>query len=196
MIAIGYTTRATGSIAWQTRAYHEESDQRIVLPDISGDALARWMRQQADLPVAALDERPPAVEAAEPPAEAPAAELRLTIQELLLDEVLEAEQAGGPDAAKRLRAQISFQLSGAAAYLATANRSHYDMQILASARSTGQTMILASGRHQLTPESLAYTPTIEFELPPLGHYQLIGTILLPDDATVASAIGPALTVVP
>jgi hypothetical protein len=37
---------------------------------------------------------------------------------------------------------------------------------------------------------------VEFDLPEIGRYQLLVTILLPDDQAVGVTLGPVLAVVP
>src|SRR5688572_22497440 len=49
-VAFDHATDAEGRIVWQTRAYHEEADDRAVWPGVTVDTLIRWMCDKVDLP--------------------------------------------------------------------------------------------------------------------------------------------------
>ncbi len=137
------------------------------------------------------------------------ANLRLVVGDISLEEVLagwEVDEQGLP---KRLRVKIDFQLSGQAAYLLNTQQSPYFVQVLACDLATGQTTVLAADKRQLQPFSrlaadqqglqwypLAYTTTVEFGLPSIGRYQLLGTVLFPDSNTVGTGLGPIFKVIP
>jgi hypothetical protein len=170
-----------GQVRWQIHAYHEESDSRAVWPGMPGEAVVAWMCDKAGLRAAAGP---------------PPADLQLAIGDLRLDVSPIERQAGGPDRAKGLRAEVDFQLSSPAAYLATAQRSRYVMQVLACAPNSGAMTILAADQQHLRPEMLTYTAAVEFDLPETGNYQLLAVILLPDDGAVGITLGPELSVIP
>ena len=55
---------------------------------------------------------------------------------------------------------------------------------------------LALEEQQLQPELIEYSTTLSFEPPPVGEYQIMALVLLPEQAILASELGPVLTVVP
>jgi hypothetical protein len=194
-ITFDHAAGAAGQTVWQTRAYHEESDDQAIWPDLSSDTLVDWMRDKAGLPAA------PQISVPVEPAEASAAgdpttDLDLHIGALEIEEVLANQEVGGLGTGGRMRAQIEFALGGPAAYLASAHQSRYDIQVLACDLSSGQISILATGRQRLNPETLNYRPSLEFELPSVGSYLTIGIILLGEENTFGSSLGPTLTVIP
>lgn len=217
-VAYDYAARPSDDVTWQTRAYHEESGDRAVWPGIAGGPLVEWMRDKAELPV----EEPPAPSpAAEPPVETlaglpalplaeespaggpgeerlaePLSDLRCEIGDLQLTEAPAEQEVGGQTSVRRMRAQIDFQISGTATYIATAHQSSYAIQILSYDLATGRSALLAADRQQLQPELLAYSAAVEFELPEIGRYQLLGTVLFPADNAAEVALGPVLAVVP
>ncbi len=198
-ITFDHAAGAAGQTVWQTRAYHEESDDQAIWPDLSSDALIDWMRDKAGLPAVSQIGVP--VEPATALPEASAADdatsdLDLHIGALEIEEILANQEVGDLGTGRRMRAQIEFALGGPAAYLASAHQSHYDIQVLACDLSSGQTGILATSRQHLSPETLDYRPSLEFELPPVGSYQTIGIVLLVDESALGSSLGPTLTVIP
>jgi hypothetical protein len=210
-VAFDQATDAEGQTIWQTRAYHEEADGRTVWPGIAGAALMTWMRERADLPAepSAVDQpaQPPAVElpaepsAVDQPAEQPAAELRdelfLVIDELAIETALAEQEVGGvaiaPD---HLDALVRFHLSGVGASLAAASGSACLVQLLAHDLAQNHVAILALEGRQLEPELIEYSSTLSFETPPVGEYEIMALVLLPDHALSATELGPALNVVP
>jgi hypothetical protein len=198
-----------GQVIWRTQAYREETEARMVWPDVADEALVRWMRDKAGLPVEMPAAEPQATLSTEAPmAEASADlsagahatetpdDLRLDIGGIWIEEVPAEQQVSGPPIPKRLRARIDFQLSNTAAYLITAGQSCYAVQVLAYDLETGAAALSATDQQQLRPDLLAYSTTIDFDLPPLGCYQLLGMVLLPNDRAVGVTLGPVVTVVP
>jgi hypothetical protein len=193
----------TSQDVWETRVYHEEADGRAVWPGVASAALIDWMITRAALrdketmhvpATGALDEAvAEEPEAAESKSEPPA-NLRIYIDDILVEEVPIEQQLGAQTVEQRIRAQVDLQLSGAAAYLATAHQHLYDVQILACDLATGQTSVVGTARQQLQPETLTYTANITFDLPPIGRYQIVGTVLIPDEEVVETVLGPVLTV--
>jgi hypothetical protein len=219
-IAFDSTADTTGNIAWQTRAYHEEADGRATWPGMADDALMEWMRSRAGLPASAsapgpIAATPLAERAEEPPAAAPAEalalqspagppppasiaeppdDLRLALDDMELEEIAIEQQVGEPEPARRLRAQIAIHLAGAGAHLAAADRSRYAVQVLSYELASGDVAILASDQQQLRPELLDYATAVDFDVPQVGNYQLLGTVLLPSEQAAAITLGPLLTV--
>ena len=146
-------------------------------------ALLGWMYDKAGLP-------------GDTPATEPPRDLRLAIDDLRPDEAPTERQAGGPPVVKHLRAEVDFQLSGPTAYLAAAHQWRYAIQILACDLNTCRTRVLAADQAKLRPETLTYTAAVECNLPETGNYQLLATILFPDDGAVSVTRGPMLSVIP
>ena len=202
-VAFDHSVDSDGQPIWQTRAYHEEADGRTVWPGIAGESLMTWMRERADLPAESHAPSPPAAPEQQPPAdrpvEAPADDhgmLQLTIDQLSLEAALAEQQVGGAPMEPRLDARISFHLSGVPAYLATVNESSCLIQILAHDLAQNHVVILALEWQQLQPELSEYSTALSFEPPPVGEYQIMALVLLPEQAVSATELGPVLTVVP
>jgi hypothetical protein len=202
------TTDQAGAAIWRTRAYREETDDPAEWPGVAVEALIGWMRDKAMLPIElpsgeSQAARSAAESTAEPSADSPveasateqAIDLRLEIANMSVTEVPAEQQVSGPPIPKRLRAQIDFHLSNTAAYLITASQTSYAIQVLAHDLETGGAILLASDQQPLRLESLDYSPALDFDLPALGRYQLVGMVLLPDDSAVGVTLGPMLTVV-
>ena len=126
----------------------------------------------------------------------PSPDLRLEVGELDVVESQAGQQVGARVPAQRMHAQIPFRLSGAAAATLAAHQSPYTIQVAASNLATGQTRVLAADHQQLDPELLDYMATLWFDLPEVGRYRLLGTILIPEGDIAATVPGPVLTVVP
>jgi hypothetical protein len=203
-IAFDQSLDTDGQPIWQTRAYHEESDGRTVWPGVAGAALMTWMHERANLPPDIQASNAPLEPVGAPPVDrqvgAPAADdhgmLQLTIDQLLLEAVPAEQQVGGAPIEPRLDARISFHLSGVPADLTTTNEASCLVQILAHDLAQNHMAILALERQQLQPELIEYNTTLSFEPPPVGEYQIIALVLLPDQAVSATELGPVLTVVP
>ena len=167
-----------GPAEWQTQAYHEETDSRATWAGLPGQAMIGWIRDKAGL------------------AGAPApGGLQLRLGELRLDEVLSERQVGQPDTAKRLRAGLDFEICEPAGRGAGA-RPRCVAQVLAWSPAIGALATLAADWRELRPGGVAYTVALEFDLPAIGEYQLLGLVLLPDDGAAGITLGPMLSVVP
>ena len=178
-VAFDHSVDSDGQPIWQTRAYHEEADGRTVWPGIAGESLMTWMRERADLPAESHAPSPPAAPEQQPPAdrpvEAPADDhgmLQLTIDQLSLEAALAEQQVGGAPIEPRL------------------------IQILAHDLAQNHVVILALEWQQLQPELSEYSTALSFEPPPVGEYQIMALVLLPEQAVSATELGPVLTVVP
>jgi hypothetical protein len=150
-------------------------------------AVLDWMRERAGAPA----DTP----TAEPPVAALANDLRLYARELVVAELPVDKEVGGEQRVKRLRARVSFELTGAGEYLASADSAGYMLQLLGGDPATGQATVLAGAGGQLRPELLAYTEELDFDVPPIGSYQLLANVVLPDTEAAAVALGPLLEVV-
>jgi hypothetical protein len=134
----------------------------------------------------------------------PSPELQLAATNMQVLEFPLQSQINDSPFSKRLRAQFSFQLSGAKANEITVAQLSYFVQILACELSTGHTTILATDTQMLQPGSMLYTLVADFALPAVGRYQTLGVIFLsiPDDSSIPArarvdvAWGPILKIIP
>jgi hypothetical protein len=192
-VTLDQLSDATGTMSWQTHAYHEETGDERVLPGVLDQAVIGWMRER----VGFLTVAPAApVSVTEPPAEVPAAALGLSVGALELIELPTEYQVGGEEIGMRLCAQVTFELTGPTAYLATADLRPYAIQVLALDIHGASSVPLASLCRGLQPQLLGYAERLDLKLPPVGSYQLIANVVLSDDDAAAVALGPVLNVVP
>lgn len=99
-------------------------------------------------------------------------------------------------AKKVLQAEVSCQLAGKQADLATQYRFPLHIQIHAMAVETEQSALLAEKSLPLTPLQSTYKLHLEFEIPPAGYYQLHGVaFLLAPAPRIDFKTGPFLRVV-
>jgi len=191
-IAFDRTSSTAGRESWQTRAYHEEADDQARWPGLARDKLLEWMWRKAELPssTAAMEQADNSQEA-----ETPAVGLRLDLGDIRLEEAPAERQLGGAEQTKRLSATIDFRIAGAEDQLADLYPARSAIQIMACELTSGALTVLAADQHRLD-EALDQQASVDFELPALGHYQLLATVLLPDAAVVGVGLGPRLTVVP
>ena len=185
-VTLDQMSDVAGTMSWRTHAYHEETGDERVLPGVLDQEVIGWMRERAGL----LPTVP-----AEPPTEAPHPAIGLSVGALELIELPAARQAGGEQIGARLCAQVTFDLIGATAYLATTDLRPYGIQVLALDIQGAKSVLLASLHRDLQPDLLGYAETLDLELPPVGSYQLIANVVLFDD-TAAVVFGPVLNVVP
>jgi hypothetical protein len=189
-VTLDHLCDANGTVSWQTHAYHEETGAESVLPGVLDQAVIGWMRERAGLAAEAPVE--PLAKLA--PGE-PQTTISLSVGALELIELPAERQVGGKEIGVRLSAQVTFELTGPTAYLATADLRPYAIQVIALDVQGAKSVPLASLRRNLQPELLGYTETLDLSVPPLGSYQLIANVVLSDD-TAAVALGPVLNVVP
>jgi hypothetical protein len=200
-LTLDHAADAGDATIWRTHVYHEESGEEQTQPGILQQDIVLWIRERAGAPKEAQDlvatpaETPQSVEAPQSALiDAPIAEPRLSVYELIIEAIEIEPQASGT--AKRLRAQARFAWSNVAADQSSPHMSHGTIQVLAVARESGQTIVLGVGRQQLAARDLSYIETFEFDLPPLGEYQTIANVVLEDEGLVGAALGPVLTIVP
>jgi len=99
--------------------------------------------------------------------------------------------------AKRLRAEISFQLSGAGAETLASKGIPFRTEGYTMDIESGLSDLVASERGQLVPHVLKYVSRQEFGIPDLGHYEFYSIVLLlPPGETAAYHRGPTMRVVP
>jgi hypothetical protein len=198
-VTLDHLSDANGTMSWQTHAYHEETGAESVLPGVLDQAVVGWMRERAGLaaeaPVEPLAKLAPVALAEQSPGE-PQPTIGLSVGALDLIELPAERQAGGKEIGVRLCAEVRFELTGATAYLATADLRPYAIQVMALDVQGARSVPLASLRRDLQPQLLGYAETLDLSVPPLGSYQLIANVVLPDDDMAAVALGPVLNVVP
>lgn len=127
--------------------------------------------------------------AASVPVSSPEEELRLDIAGITL---VPADDSAPQQAETRLRAHIPFRLVGTTARQVAAAEAAYYIQVLAYETQTGQTAVLAATQQRLQSNVLAYEPEIEFNTPEIGHYRIMGTVVIGDSNAVDISVGPEL----
>jgi hypothetical protein len=189
---------------WQTHIYHEESGAEQVHSGILDRSLIAWMRERAGLPADAA--QLPEALAAPPiehqlddqrqvPAAKPAAPALLSVGELELEELLDEREVGAPAGNSRLRARLSFKLFDAASEQLMIG-SPYVIQLLGYDEESNQVLLLAGTSGELQPDLASYSAELDFDLPPLGGYQLVANVILSHEGLATATLGPRLTVVP
>jgi hypothetical protein len=200
-VTLDHATAPAGGTLWRTHAYHNETGGEIVREGVLDQEVTSWMRERAGVPAEAAVAAEPAAE----PAEVVVAErtdrdvsseLHIDIATLEIEALPAALEAGGMASGKRMRMRMRFDLAGAEAYLACAESDAYVVQLLARDESSGQATVLAASQERLRPERLDYAVTLDFDLPPLGSYQLLANVVLVERGAAAAALGPALDIVP
>ena len=121
-VTLDHMSDAAGTMSWQTHAYHEETGDERVLPGVLDPERDR-LDARAGRSSARGVGQPPAEAAAEPVSEPPAevshAAIGLSVGALDVIELPAERQAGGEEIGVRLCAQVTFDLTGPTAYLAS-----------------------------------------------------------------------------
>lgn len=175
------------------------------LAEASADML--WPKENYEAPKGSTDEEaklstesttvePQAAWHAGSPGPELQADLRLEVTGIMLCEILAEPLAEGSGTTKCLRAQIHFQFSGTEANEIATSPRRYFTQILACELASGQIAMLATSQQQPRSNLPDYMATLEFALPEVGRYLVLGMVMLPDDNKAGVALGPVLTVIP
>ena len=182
-VTLDHAPDAGDTTIWRTHVYHEESGEEQIQPGILRQDVVGWIRERAGAP-------------SEPPAQvvAPEAEPRLNVDELAIEEIEREQQAGGA-AIKRLRARVCFAVANPANQ-PSSQAPQYAIQVLAYARDADRTAVLAFDRRQPSADTPSYAEEFEFDLPPIGEYQLLATVVWEEHDLVGAVLGPRLAVVP
>jgi hypothetical protein len=162
-----------------------------------------WMLERANLPVAVEhiatqtgvlgDRLPIKTEAAAPPIPVELDGTRLEIGDVRLSIVRPTLRV--PE--KRLKAEISFQLSGADAETLAAKGIPFRIEEYTVDIASGVSELVASDRSQLEPQVLQYKSEQEFDIPDVGRYEFHSIVfLLPPGNVAAYYRGPTIRVVP
>ena len=102
---------------------------------------------------------------------------------------------GAREHSGRIGAEVTFQLSGPAADRVASDRAQYFVHVLAYDQVTRQSVVLAGSQARLHPGTLVYREAVEFAVPEVGRYQLLGTVLLSAYDSLGVTVGPRLKVV-
>ncbi|HSE80145.1 MAG TPA: hypothetical protein VLA87_00465 [Gaiellaceae bacterium] len=174
---------------WQTRIYHDESDEEVVLPGADLEACLSWIAQRAGLSA----EAGTAVTGPEPvPAEGEPTEVEIAVSELTL-----SEYAPETSFEKSLAAELRFQLSGDKAGDLAERHSAFRVETYAVDLESGDPKLVASEEGELRDEVFEYATEQVFPVPELGRYELHGVVvLLPPEEAMAARRGPVIEVVP
>jgi hypothetical protein len=95
-----------------------------------------------------------------------------------------------------MRVLFDFHVSGQLAQQLAGSRLPYFVQLMAWDLASGQATVLATDESRLTAGQVTYPVALQFPLPELGRYQLVGLVLLPDKDKVGVTLGDVLNVMP
>ena len=184
-----------GKEDWQTRIYHDESDEEVVLKEAARDSWSGWIAQRAGLPE---EERAPA-EAAMllPLASAEVAPEMAPEVALEVSEVIFSESVPESGPTRTLTAELHFMLTGEKARDVAERRTPFRVETYAVDLESGDSLLVASEPGELQESVFEYTKEQVFPVPDLGRYELHNlVVLLPPEETMAAHRGPVIEVVP
>ena len=130
------------------------------------------------------------------PREEPQASLRLDVGAMSLEDAGFGLQDGEEEPRKHMRVLFDFHLSGQLAQQFAYTGLPYYVQLMAWDLVSGQATVLATDQSNLTSGLVTYPALLQFPLPELGRYRLVGLILLPDIDKVGVTLGDILNVLP
>ena len=130
------------------------------------------------------------------PAEETWTPLRLDVGVMSLEDAGFGRHNGDAVPRKKMRALFDFQLSGQLAQQLAHTGLPYFVQLMAWDLVSGQVTTLATDQSRLTSGLTTYPVALQFPLPEVGRYQLVGLVLLPDKEKVGVMLGDILNVVP
>jgi hypothetical protein len=175
-----------GEKVWQTRVYHEESQQEEEWPGVDSTAWVSWILERAHLPIAPTV-RPATAAVALSSVPAPSPATWIDIDDV---EVAEAEAPG------QLMVEGRFQVSGAEAKALTAQRALYSVEIRLVDMETQAMQLVASEQQHLQAHVFEYTSRQRFPTPAPGRYELHCLVrLLPPHEAMAYFEGPIVKVI-
>jgi hypothetical protein len=175
---------------WQTRIYHDESDEEVVLPGADLKKSLNWIAQHAEVPVERV-EAPVETPAARPAGEEPP-EVDIEVSEVMLSE--HVEQTG---LKKSLSAELHFNLSGRKAGDLAERHIPFRVETYAVDLESGDPRLVASEQGELQEAVFEYTAEQVFPVPDLGRYALHSrVVLLPPEEAIATYRGPVVEVIP
>jgi hypothetical protein len=204
-VSFGYEVQADGQEHLKTRAHHSQEDQLMEWEGLELEDLAAWMLERVELkPSQEVGEaaHPTAgqSELAEPlPSEAdsePEA-IRLELINLWVSEVTMPVAIQGQQQTGYLRLDGTLQISGLDAESSTYERLEYNLELYLIDTETKQSMLVRTFTDHLEPGRLEYPLQQDFEIPPVGRYQLFVAATLPaSSADAAHLQGPVIEVEP
>jgi hypothetical protein len=151
-----------------------------------------WMLERAHLP-AAVEHIATQAEAVSSPVPLEPGDTLLNITNVQLSVV----RSTGDSRKKRLKAEISFQLSGAGAETLASKGSPFRIEGYTVDVESGISELVASDRSQLEPHVFEYVGQQEFGIPDVGRYEFHSIVLLlPPGKVAAYHQGPTMRVVP
>jgi hypothetical protein len=190
---------------WRTRAYHDESGEEVQFAGIEASQWARWILEQAGLPVveqwlAQANNEPPdsgaqlgtniEVQAEEIIA---SEKIKIEIADVQVSEVAPTSEV--PE--KQLQAQMRIVLSGPEAERAIADKVPLRVEVHLIDLESGASTMLAARLVELESQVLEYLSRQLFSIPAVGRYRLhCLALLLPPAEVVAFGHGPILNIVP
>jgi hypothetical protein len=171
-----------------------DGDEQGIFQGSDATPWVNWMLERARLPLAAEQMATTAeAESARAPAVAEADGAAIEINDVQLSVVEPTTRRSE----KRLKAQISFELSGMDAQALASRGIPFRMEGYTVDLETGASELVISERSRLVPEVLEYVGQQEFGLPDLGHYEFHSLVLLlPPGEMAAYHRGPTVRVVP
>jgi hypothetical protein len=176
---------------WQTRVYHEESDDEILLPGITSTSWINWILGKAHLPVAA---EPASGEPKPSAARVQMVEQKLELAILRVD-LAEVEPAVEVRA-KKLVAETHFQLTGSDSETIAAECRPFRIECHTVDLEGGASRLVTAELKHLRAGLLDYTSQQTFPVPEVGRYELHTVVLLlPPCEMMASHRGPIFNVV-
>jgi len=182
---------------WRTHATRLETDVEHVWQGVPGQGLIDWMLDQAGVAVVAAEphEEASAAGEQETPEAEPLARRDLSITGVEVEERPALTQPASAAARKWMRARVSLEIASRTAS-PIGQPTDCLIYILSYEREIGKATVLATAVQPLCLEGLNDTATLDFELPPVGNYQLLANVVLPDRDLAAVELGPELEVVP
>jgi hypothetical protein len=175
---------------WQTRIYHDESDEEVVLPGADLETSLSWIARRAEVPEK-REEAPVATPAARP-TEDEHAEIDLEVSDVML-----SERVPETSLEKSLSAELHFNLSGSKARDLAERHTAFRVETYAVDLESGDPKLVASEQGELQEAVFDYTTEQVFPVPNLGRYELHSiVVLLPPEEAMAAHRGPVIEVIP
>ena len=180
-----------------TEVKHVESEDKQTWAGWDEQSLVKFFAEHADLKLPpvhmVISDKAQGAAVLEMPERMP---LAITVTDVGLDEAKAQPLNGKVLFGQRLCTHITFDLTGDDVQAVTATESAFIVQALAREQVTGQTHMLGTADGHLCADTLMYSTAVEFDLPPVGRYQVFGAVLLPQEQISGVRQGAAFKVVP
>jgi hypothetical protein len=183
----------------RTRVVYVQKGAQTTWAGWEGDRLVQFFIEQSALnsheekPLLALQQKTPMERIAEDGGSI--FDLQVDIAELFFEPPDEQPQELAGFEASKMRANLSFEVSGLSAHQVLSRQSPFRIQILAYFFETAETIVLATRKVQLPIFEPVYSTAIDFNRPDVGRYQLLATVVCPEYEAFGVAVGPVLQVV-